>query len=69
MNMSRKQILWLRTRGGRTPNEVLEVEGKFYYFSNSRGAEIALEVPDDKKIEIWLEDQRWVHCGSIVTRK
>lgn len=50
MNISILQKLWLNNRGGRTVNDVIEINGVLFIAMSDRRKWKAVEVPDDKYI-------------------
>jgi hypothetical protein len=51
MKLTKRQILWLKSRGGRTLEDVVEADGKYYTPMTTMDGMGFLQIPRDEEIK------------------
>lgn len=60
MEITEKQKMWLKTRGGRKACDVIESKGKLCISNRFEGQEVLSEIPNDSKIDMYLNKSGYV---------
>ena len=69
--LTRKQIYFLNSQGGRTSRDTIEENGIHYYtiFDGSTGQYYRMKVPEDEYIVLTVREKKYILVNVVKLRK